>query len=355
MKRKTDKKLQEKLGKPPGTLVFTGISSGAESEYTLIRYSDDGDETYVGKELEEILPHVKPGKVNWINIDAIHNVERVEKLGRHFGMHSLVLEDVLNTLHPPKMEDFEDYIFMAVKMMQVDKEKDEIMQEHMSFVLFEDKLISFQERSGDVFGPIRERIANPLSKVRQRKADYLLYYLVDLLVDNYYLVVEHYSEEVDDLEDEILHDPDHRTVLKINGLKRKLSGLKRSFFQVREALRELKRTESSLLEDYVHTYFNDVSEHLSQLITNTEVMIETLQGLMEMYMTIISNKMNRVMYTLTIVATIFIPLTFLAGIYGMNFSWMPELEWKYSYPVLLLVMLGLGIGMYLFMKKKRWF
>lgn len=355
MPKKKKNILKQKVGKPPGTLVYTGDKTVEEALFTLTVYDAEGYETKTFSDDRQALKSFVPGKVNWLNVQGISHVDRVERLGRALGFHSLILEDILHVDQLPKIDIYEKHVFLTMKMLTYNEEEAVVESEHISMVLGEEYLISFQESRNDIFRAIYERIASPTTKVKARKADYLLYYLTDLLVDYYYLLVEELDEEVEKLENELHETPSDDTPKKIIHLKRKHTQLRRILRPLAESLRSLKKYDALLIEDYVIEYMNDVLDHLVQFEDSLMSRQETLSGLMDLYMSAISNRMNRVMYTLTIVAAIFIPLTFLAGIYGMNFQHMPELEYRYSYFILLGIMLVIGLGMFVYMKRKRWF
>lgn len=355
-KRKSKKDiLKAKVGKPPGTLVYTGHKAIDKAEVHLTIYDPGGFETKDFGDTLKAVESFDPEKVNWLNFKGISQVEQVEKLGRKLGFHSLILEDILHVDQAPKIDIYDDHIFATLKLLTYNPEKDTLETDHVSLVLGKNYLISFRESLNEVFKPISDRISSSSTKVKARKADYLLYYLVDFVVDQYYLVMEVLNDEVEKIENELFEDISDDIPRRIIQLKRRHTDLKRLIHPLADSIRILKKYETPLVEDYVMDYFNDVLDHLVQFEGSLTARQETLSGLMDLYMSAISNKMNKVMYTLTIVAAIFIPLTFLAGIYGMNFTNMPELNYEYGYPILLLIMLGIGIGMFVFMKRKKWF
>lgn len=347
--------LESKVGKPPGTLVYTGDKPVEEVQVTLTVYNEEGFEVMEFDDGKKALEKLDPDKVNWFNFKGISNVKKVEEMGRALDFHSLILEDILHIGQSPKIDIYDEHIFTTLKMLSYNKEKVGLEVEHVSLVLGKNYIISFCDTPHDLFKPISDRIASPTTKVKARKADYLFYYLVDFIVDQYYFVTDALNEEVDRLEDELYEDFSEEIAKKIIHLKKRYTELKRYIRPLADALRALRKFESSMVEDYVTEYLNDVLDHLVQFEESINSRQETLGGMMDIYMSTLSNRMNKVMYTLTIVAGIFIPLTFLAGIYGMNFTNMPELQYEYGYFILLGIMLLLGIGMYVYMKKKRWF
>jgi magnesium transporter len=353
--KKKQQILEAKVGKPPGTLVYTGEKTVEEVRVTLTVYDKDGFEVMEFDDGKKALEKLHPDKVNWINFKGIGNVKKVEELGRALGFHSLILEDILHVGQLPKIDMYDEHIFTTLKILSYNRDMAGLGVEHVGVVLGKNYVVSFCDTPQDIFKPISDRIASPTTKVKARKADYLLYYLVDFIVDQYYFVSEAMNEEVDHLEDILYEDFSEELPKKIIHLKKKHTELKRYIRPLADALRSLRKAESSMIEDYVTEYFNDVLDHLIQFEESITSRQETLGGMMDIYMSTLSNRMNKVMYTLTIVAAIFIPLTFLAGIYGMNFTNMPELQYEYGYFILLGVMLLLGIGLYVYMKRKRWF
>ena len=348
-------KLSQKAGAPPGTLVYTGISKDEMAEITLHRYNTEGIEVYQSEDVTEILQKMDLNQSNWINISALNNVEIVRQVGEHFSLHPLVMEDILTTQQLPNMEDYDTYIFFTLKMLSINPETHQIEQEHVSLILGDNYLLSFQERKVDVLKPLRERLQNHKGRIRTKKVDYLLYALIDVIVDNYYLVTEDLNEKIAELELEMLAAPDHSSVEKVAGYKKRLLHLKRVIFPLREALRRLTKEEDELITSQTVHYIEDVISNVEHIIQTMETQREMLTQLMELYMSTLSNRMNNVMKTLTVIATIFIPLTFVAGVYGMNFEYMPELGWKWGYPAVWGVMFVIGLVMLLYMKSKKWF
>lgn len=341
-----------KAGLPPGTLIHIGEKLTEKAELELISYNNHNIELFNSKDPDKIFSRMGKNEFHWINLDGLHNIELIEALGKQFNLHPLLLEDVLNTEQRPKSEEHGDHLFFTLKTLNAIK-GEEIIYEQMSFVLSKYYLISFQEREGDQFDQLRERIKLPDSKLRNFKIDYLLYRLIDTIVDSYYTVMEYIGERLEDLEEQIYHDPNEDVLQKIQHLKKELIYLRKSVYPLREALK-LTMTESKLIEESTQRYLGDVYDHTVQVIETIESYRDFTASLIDMYMTSISNKMNEVMKVLTIIATIFIPLTFIAGVYGMNFEYMPELGWKYGYPAVWMVMILMTVGMLLYFRKKKW-
>ena len=348
------KRASNRVGLPPGTLIHIGEEKVERAKVTIIDYDEDQFQEKEAKAVEECFPFRDKPTVTWINIDGIHQVEVMEKIGTHFGIHPLILEDIMNTGQRPKMEDFEDYIFVVVKMIYYDDKDNEIRTEQLSVILGSNFVISFQEKEGDVFDPVRERIRNGKGRIRKMKPDYLAYALVDTIVDHYFVVLEKLGENIEDMEEELVTNPTPETLQTIHTLKRELIFLRKSVWPLREVINVLERGESSLINESTGIYLRDVYDHTIQVIDTVETFRDMVSGMLDIYLSSISNKMNEVMKVLTIIATIFIPLTFLAGLYGMNFKHMPELELPWGYPGLLVVMIAVGLLMVAYFRRKKW-
>jgi len=344
----------DKGGTPPGTLVHVGER---KTETVRITYMDY-DEQKMGEKqvaaIEECFPFKATPTVSWINIDGLHDVELIEKLGAQFEVHPLVLEDILNTGQRPKFEDFDKYIFMVLKMLRYNHEQQAVEAEQVSLVLGTNYVISFQERVGDVFEPIRDRIRNAKGRIRKMPCDYLMYALLDAVVDGYFAILERLGERIESMEEELVSSPSEKTLEQIHRLKREMIFLRKSVWPLREVISGLQRTESSLIKQSTQLYLRDVYDHTIQVIDTVESFRDMASGMLDIYLSSISNRMNAVMKVLTIIATIFIPLTFIAGIYGMNFKYMPELERHWGYPLVLFVMGIVAVVMLIYFRRKRW-
>lgn len=346
------KRASEKAGLSPGTLVYVGEERTERVNIRIIDYDRDTLQEKEVQDIEECLPFRDAPTVTWINIDGLHDIGIIEKVGNHFGIHPLVLEDIVNTGQRPKMEDFDTYIYIVLKMLY-DREN-EIVEEQVSLILGPNFVFTFQEKEGDIFEPIRERIRNGKYRIRKSKPDYLAYSIIDVVVDNYFVILEKLGEKLEDVEDGLLNNPTGETLQDIHELKRKMLSLRRSVWPLRELISGLERIESTLVQKNTSIYLRDVYDHTIQVIDTIESFRDMLSGMLDTYLSSLSNKMNEVMKVLTVIATIFIPLTFLAGVYGMNFQYMPELKWHWAYPVLWVVMLGVGIIMFIFFRRKKW-
>jgi magnesium transporter len=343
-----------KLGLPPGTLVYTGEKKKEKVKITVIDYDETQFEEKEVKTVKECVPFKDKSTVTWINIDGVHLVDVIGEIGKHFDVHPLVLEDIVNIEQRPKMEDFEDYLFIVLKMLHYDEKVGSIKAEQVSIILCQHCIISFQEEEGDVFNIIRERIRSGKGRIRKMGPDYLAYALIDAIVDNYFNILEKVGEKIEHIEEELITNPTSETLQTIYALKRDMIFLRRSVFPLREVISRLERGETPLIKETTEMYLRDVYEHTIQVIDAIEAYRDMLSGMLDIYLSSVSNRMNDVMKVLTIFAAIFIPLSFIAGIYGMNFPNMPELEWKFSYPIILLVMAVMVVSMLVYFKRKQW-
>jgi magnesium transporter len=293
--------------------------------------------------------------MSWINISGLSDLKIVEAIGNHFDIHPLVMEDILNTTQRPKFEEFSDHFFIVMKMLYFDENEKEVQIEQVSILAGRGLVITFQEKEGDVFNSIRERIRGGYGRIRKMGADYLAYTLIDAVVDNYFTILENIGERMELLmEEELLVEPVHETSQKIYELKRELINIRRAVWPLRELIGGIEKSESHLIAESTRIFLRDLQDHTIQVIEVVESSREVISGMLDMYLSVISNKMNQTMKVLTVIATIFIPLTFIAGIYGMNFKYMPELTWRWAYPVVWAVMIGIGVSMIFFFKRKKW-
>jgi magnesium transporter len=348
------KNISKKAGLPPGALIHIGNKISNEIKTSIFDY--DKNNLVEGKfnAIDDLSKYTDSNTNTWLNIDGLHNTKLIHLIGEKFQLSHLLVEDVLNTQHRPKTEEFDNYIFITLKMLGLSKNKTKIVSEQVSFVLGEAWLISFQEQEGDVFDDLRNRIKEGKGNIRSKKTDYLLYRLIDTIVDNYYFIIEHISESVEQLEDEVANNPSQQSLIKIQQLKRKLINFKKSITPLREAILILQKTENDLISDSTVAYFRDVYEHLIQIIESIESQRDILASVLDLYMSGVSNKMNEIMKVLTIIATIFIPLTFIAGVYGMNFNNIPELQWEYGYQYFWAMIIGMLLLMLAYFKNKKW-
>lgn len=352
--QKFSKKRTKKAGLPSGTLLYTGEKAETAIRIHVIDYDE---KQYVDAEhtsVDECIPYRNKPTVSWVNVDGVHNAEVLEKLGDCFGLHRLVMEDIMNTDQRPKMEDYEEYLYVVCRMISNGKNGD-IATEQISIVLGENFVLSFHEGAeGDVFNLIRDRLRNSKGRIRKMGADYLAYSLLDVVVDNYFVVLEKFGEKIEQLEAELIKNPTQKTLQKIYQFKRELIFLHNAVWPLREVVSALGKNESPLIKESTAPYLRDVYDHVIHVIDSVDIYREMLTGMLDMYLSSVSNRLNEVMKVLTVIATIFMPLTFLAGLYGMNFKHMPELEWHYGYPILVCVMVGVAVFMLVAFKRKKW-
>lgn len=348
------KRATKKPGSPPGTLVHTGER---KIETVLIRLIDYDAEKLVERRLDDItecFPMAEQPSVTWMNIDGLHDVELIERIGDRFGFNRLALEDVLSASQRPKAEDYEDHFLVVLKMLYFDAATESVLSEQFSFLVGSGYLFSFQERQGDVFEPIRERLREGRTRIRSRGTDYLAYALIDAIVDSYFRILEEIGNRIEEIEESVLADPTIENMHRIHHLRREMLVVRRSIWPLREALGSMYRGEVRLITQETQLFLRDVHDHAVQVIDTVETLREVLSGALDMYMSGVSNRMNEVMKVLTIIATIFIPLSFFAGLYGMNFEYMPELGIRWAYPTLLSFMTLVALGMLWFFRRKGW-
>jgi magnesium transporter len=347
--------MSEKAGLEPGSLVHVGEPKAAKPKITAMVYDSS---QLLEEELETIgdaFPLCKAPSVTWINVDGIHQVDVVEELGERLGLHPLVLEDILNPEQRPKMEDLGDYLYMVLKMLDWDDARHEMTTEQMSVLVGANYVVSLQEEpGGDVLDPIRLRIRGGKGRMREEGPDYLAYTILDGVVDRYFGVLESLGEKVEDLEGELVTNPGRDALQKLHHLKREMIYMRKAVWPLREVVAGLERSESPLIRKSTHPYLRDVYDHAIQVMDAVETLRDMLSGMLDIYLSSLSNRMNEVMKVLTIFASIFAPLTFIAGVYGMNFRYLPELTWRWAYPALWLVMLTIGLVMLWFFRRKRW-
>jgi magnesium transporter len=345
-------KTSRKAGKPPGTLVFIGRRMQETVKMHVTDYTPSRIIDRDAKKVGECFPYMKKPTTTWINVTGVHDTEIIEKLGKCFGLHSLTMEDILNTGQRPKVDDFDKYLFIVLKMIRMEGKEIEI--EQVSIVLGRGFVISFQEREGDVFNQIRERIKKKGSRFRKLGNDYLAYALMDAVVDNYFSVLENIGERIESMEEELVGNPNPKTLNEIHKLKRELIFLRKSVWPLREVISTIQRGDSKLFEKKTQMYLRDVYDHTIQVIDTIETFRDMVSGMLDIYLSSVSNRMNEVMKVLTIFASIFIPLTFVAGIYGMNFRYMPELDWEWGYPIVWLVIIMMSSTMLIYFRRKGW-
>ena len=344
------------IGHAPGTLVTTEEVERQPLKLTLFEYGSDLPVVERQTQtVSECFPFDSQSPVTWLNVDGSQRVEVLEEIGSRLDIHPLSLEDIFDTGQRPKMEDFDRYLFIKLNMLSWDENQRQIESQQVSLILGENYVVTFQEHEKDIFDPVRKRIRESKSRLTNQGADYLAYSLIDAIVDHYFIVLENLGEQIEFLEEELISDPDHRTLHSIHELKRELIFLRKSVWPLREVISALDRGESPLFKESSLIYLRDVYEHTIQIIDTVETFRDMVSGMLDIYLASVSNRMNEVMKVLTIIATVFIPLSFIVGLYGMNFNYMPELKWKWGYFMVWGVIISVVVGMLAYFRRKKWF
>ncbi|MFC5408993.1 magnesium/cobalt transporter CorA [Larkinella bovis] len=359
MARRRYKHSEKKVGASPGTLVYVG----QEIDYkTTIRRIDYNEADYTIETVKKLALCTRPSEasplVSWLDVDGIHEPQVVERIGQQYQLHPLLLEDVMNSQQKPKVEEYDgSYLFVTLKMLYFTKSGQELEHEHLSFVLGKNYLISFQEeRKADLFQPILDRIQASAGKTRRNGSDYLLYALLDLVVDHYFVVLDSIGEKLEILENSIIEQvASQQTLTRLYTLKRELTLMRKLVWPVREIVNRILLEESDLIRPATIPFLRDLYDHVVQVLDSIDSYRELATGLLDVYLSTLSNRMNAVMKTLTIFSAIFMPLTFIVGVYGMNFDNMPELHTRNGYYVVLLIMVVLTVLMIIYFRRRKWF
>ncbi|MEO8165619.1 MAG: magnesium/cobalt transporter CorA [Betaproteobacteria bacterium] len=341
-------------GLPPGSLIYTGDSEAPIPRVTML---DFDEHRLVEKELirvDECIPFKDAESVTWINVDSVTEPGVLENFGRVMGFHALMLEDILNTDQRPKFEDYGGYIYIVVKMLDYDVKKGEIEIEQLSLILGPNYVISFQERAGDFFDPLRERIRKSLGRIRKMGPDYLAYAILDIIVDHYFVVLEKLGEKIERLEEIVIDNPGEGTVRAIYAVKRDMIFVRRAAWPLREVVNGLQRSESALLRASNAAYYRDLNDHIMLVTDGVDTFRDLLNGMLDSYYSTITTRTNSVMKVLTLFSAIFMPLTFITGVFGMNFRNFPELDWRYGFQGSLIMMAVVIILMIAIFKWKKW-
>ncbi len=355
MKRKKLKlTVSKKVGQPPGSITYVGKERIDEATLELISYDETGLSRKKFSNCDDLKQSIKVDSINWINVDGVHDQELLNQFGSVFGLHHLLLEDVANMNQRPKVEEFDTCLFLSIKMLQYNETIHNIENEQVSLVLSKDYVITFQEKTGDVFGNIRDRIENNKGQIRKKGNDYLFYSFIDSIIDNYFSVIENVGNDLEDLEEEVFNNPSQILLEKIQNKKNLLLILRRSIYPARESINKILRDNNDFILPGTVKYFNDVYDHTIQIIDIIESYRDVISGLKDSYLSSISLKMNQVMQVLTIMATIFIPLTFIAGVYGMNFDNIPELKWQNGYYYFWGLAIFILLALVIYFRKKKW-
>jgi magnesium transporter len=345
----------DKTGMPPGSLIHVGDVLADETRISLINYSKDSAVEAEINSIDELQPYCQGNTVTWVIVEGLSNVKVVESIGKMFSIHQLVLEDILNTHQRPKFEEYEDYLYIVLKGMIAEDGEFRVSYEQISLLVLENVVFAFKEKRDELFEPVLQRIRTSKGRFRSMGSDFLTYSILDAIIDQNFILIDSLDETITVLEDRLLlGDPSSATLNSIQRLKREIVGVRRYVSPIRELINEMLRSESSLIDEKTHIYLRDVSDHAIRIIESIELHRDIISGLLDIYISSVSNKMNEVMKVLTIFASIFIPLTFLTGIYGMNFEYMPELKLHWTYPALWVVFLAIAVVLLLYFKRKNW-
>jgi magnesium transporter len=342
----------KKVGLAPGTLIYTGELKDEKIKIILYSYNKETVKKVIDNSLDKLSFFNEKDFVNWIVIEGVHDVELIKKIGIFYEIDNLILEDILNINQRPKFEEREKYISFFLKMIYLNKKNDEIEYEQISFILGEGYLITFQEKTGNIFNNLQERIENGIGKLRNKKENYLMYALFDIIVDNYFLILENFEERIEALEEKIVNNPSQKIIEEIISLKKEISKFKRNVIPIKEIL--IKISNIDYFDESMNIYLKDLHDHGTIIYESIEIIYNRSNDLIQLCHSSIGNSMNEIMKILTTISTIFIPLSFLAGLYGMNFKYMPELSWEYGYYFILGLMFIVVAGMILYFKRKNW-
>jgi len=344
----------QKIGMPPGTLLHIGAMRSEKIKISTLCYSKENWTEEQFNNVDELLSHECTAEVNWIHVSGIHVIDVIEKIGNKFNIHPLVMEDIVNTDQRPKLEENKDYVYIVLKMIHYFEKINKIEFEQISMIILRNHIISFQENDNNTFHQIKDRIKKINGKIRTKGVDYLAYALLDCIVDHYYLALEYLGEKIELLEDELMLDPGPHVLKEIHILKTEMLFVRKAIWPLREIINALARGDSALFQHDTLIYLRDVYDHIIQVIDTIEMYRDMVTGMFDIYISSVSYKLNEVMKILTIIATIFIPLTFIVGLYGMNFKYMPELEWEWGYPTVLIFMAIMSACMVMYFRKKHW-
>jgi magnesium transporter len=349
------KKQKQEIGVSPDEFLFRGKQKTDEITLRIIDYDAQNLEENAIKKVQEALEFQEKNTVTWLNVDGLHNATIMEEISKGFNLDSLILAEVMNTGTRPKVVEYQNCVYISIKMLQQNPETNLISVENLSLIITESVLISFQERRGDVFEPVRERIRKQKKRIRNSGTDYLAFALLDIVIDNYIYVISVLGEKIESLEDNLAIEPKQSLILEINNYKRELNFLRKNIKPAREMILALSKIESDLIDETSYIHFKELQDNIDQASDSSDSYREILSDQLNIYHTTISSKLNDIMKFLTIFSVIFIPLTFIAGIYGTNFDILPELHFKYSYFIMWGVMVSVAIGMLIYFKKRKWF
>ncbi len=345
----------DKSGLPPGTLIHIGEKHESKSKISVTQYNADALITHEIDSIAELKHLKKTGVITWVNVDGLNDIHIVESIGQELNIHPLVLEDILSTHQRPKLEEYESFLYMVIKGIEFDQERNiSVDYEQISILLLVDYVITFKEKSDNTFDPIYYYLQNNNSRLRQFGSDYLAYVILDTIVDEYFVVEDNLDEIIDPLEENILFNPTKEMLQSLQRIRRNLISMKRNISPLRELLATILRSDNPLFQEKTLRYYGDVYDHILRVTDSLESYRERISAMHDIYLSSASNKLNETMKILTIFASIFIPLTFIAGVYGMNFEYMPELKWRWGYPMIWVIFITTSVGLLFFFKKKKW-
>ncbi len=345
----------KQIGLPPGTLVYTGEKRTEPISIKLFEYDKDTFSERNINDITEIKTSLENDKVSWILVDGVHNIELMEKFQNYFNIHPLAMEDIVHTTQRPKAEEYQEQLFIVLRMFLFEEDSGNLKNEQVSFILGKNYLLTFLEDPGDVFNPVRERIRKDGTKLRNNGADFLAYALIDAVVDSYFHILEKLGEEIEEIEDRLVANPTREDLQAVHQMRRNMILLRKSVWPLREVISHLQRNEINLINSSTQIYIRDLYDHIIQIMDTIESYRDMIVGMLDVYLSSTSNKLNEVMKFLTIISTLFIPLTFLAGVYGMNFHYFPELEIRWMYPWgFWIISSMISVGMIFFFKRKNW-
>lgn len=346
----------KKIGQAPGTATYTGEQNEIPPEITVINFQPNDSKKTISSTLDESLLDVAPPTVTWVNVERLQDVSVIETLAKKYNIHPLTVEDILNVQQRPKVEEFDNYIFITLKMLPWNRKTNTFSIKQVSFVVGKDYVLSLQECETDFFDSIQNKLCNPNNKrLREQGTDYLAYRLIDAVIDQYFVVLEGIGNQIELLEEKIIVDPTPQNSRTLYQLKRKMLQLRKAIWPMREAISHLLQADNAIITSFTHIYLRDVYDHAVQAIDTVENFRDMLASMLDVYLSSLTNRMNEIMKVLTIISTVFIPMTFIASIYGMNFEYMPELHWRYGYPLVMGIMVLIAIIMLDYFRRKKWF
>ena len=349
------KKRIKKAGQLPGTLIYTGSQTEVEPQVTLVSYNQESFNELILTHLNKNSIQAKPDLITWVHVEGLRDIAMVNSIGLDYGLHPLTIEDILNVSQRSKIEDFESYIFVTMKLLLWDPQLNETAIEQISIVIGKNYVLSFVENKSTIFNPIRDRLrAWHKQPILERGSDYLAYRLMDSTIDYYFLAIEKISEQIETLEEKIIQNPNSKNVQELYQLKHKIMLLRKAIWPIREEISHLLQADHEFITSSTRLYLRDVYDHIVQAIDTIENLRDMLASILDIYLSLVTNKLNEVMKVLTIISTLFIPISFITSLYGMNFKYMPELSWRWGYPLVLATMLLIACGMLLYFRRKKW-